>query len=174
MIKHLFTFFTLILFSVMSFSSCSDDEENDLNGTLIVNGTNCEVDYANCSFHGKITDEGEEIEIAAGGGFELLFIFEESMHRLEFSINGLSSPDKINIGENYISSNKVSVSGFRDISSIEFDSRFYDEDGSLSISERGSNYVIVDFKDFSFIKDTGKSETKYTFNGKVKFVDINS
>ena len=60
------------------------------------------------------------------------------------------------------------------LTSSELSSRYSDEVGKLSIVEKGSNYVVVRFENFSFIKDTGKSETKYVMNGEVKFSDINA
>ena len=162
MIQKFFTLIVVILLSTLTFSSCSsDDDEGGSNGSFSVNGEKCRIHDASCSFHGTISDDLGEFEIPPHGGFTMQFKFDESLYYFEFSVAGASSSDFIDVGD------------FRQITSIELSTRYYDEDGKLSISEKGSNYVVVNFDNFSFIKDTGKSEAKYTINGKVKFIDIN-
>lgn len=173
--KDLFTIILyFVLFSIFSFLSCvSDDGENVLNNIILINGKKCEIHDASCSFHGTISDDLGEFEIPPHGGFTMQFKFDESLYYFEFSVDGASSSDFIEVGENLVVDGMVDVGDFRQITSIELSTRYYDEDGKLSISEKGSNYVVVNFDNFSFIKDTGKSEAKYTINGKVKFIDIN-
>ena len=174
MIHKLFTKFAIVLFCVLSLSSCSNDDDNGgSNGNFSINGKKCEIHDASCSFHGTISDVLGELEIPPHGSFTMQFIFDESLYYFSSSIDGASSSDIIKVGQNLVSEGKVSVGDFRRITSIELSTRYYDEDGSFSISEKGSNYVVVNFNNFSFVKDTGKSETQYTFNGKVKFIDIN-
>lgn len=176
MLKKYFSILVCVLLGTLAFSSCSSDDEEDggSNGTFSVNGEKCDIHDASCSFHGTISDDLGEFEIPSHGGFTMQFIFGESLYYFEFSVEGASSSDVIKIGENLVSDGMVDVNYFRRLTSAELSTSYYDEDGKLSISEKGSNYVVVNFDNFSFIKDTGKSETKYTINGKVKFIDINA
>ena len=172
MFQRLFIAFAVGLLSTLSMSSCSNDDDNDIsNNKIVVNGEDCKIDYASCSFHKTIYDDLGEFEIPPHGSFTMDLIFDESLYQFKFSIDGTYSSNVINIGENCV--DDVDVTAFKMLTSIELSTRYYDEDGNLSISEKGSNYVVVNFNNFSFIKDTGKSETQYTVNGKVKFTDIN-
>ena len=174
MIQKFFTSIVVVLLSALTFTSCSsDDDEGGSNGSFSVNGEKCGIHDASCSFHGTISDDLGEFEIPPHGGFTMQFEFDKSLYYFEFSVDGASSSDVIKVGENLVTDGMVNVGDFRQITSIGLSTRYYDEDGKLSISEKGSNYVVVNFDNFSFIKDTGKSETKYTINGKVKFIDIN-
>lgn len=174
MIQKFFTSIVVVLLSALTFTSCSsDDDEGGSNGSFSVNGEKCRIHDASCSFHGTISDDLGEFEIPPHGGFTMQFKFDESLYYFEFSVDGASSSDFIEVGENLVVDGMVDVGYFRQITSIELSTRYYDEDGKLSISEKGSNYVVVNFDNFSFIKDTGKSEAKYIINGKVKFIDIN-
>lgn len=165
-------FTATMLFSLVS---CSDDNDNNPNNSfIIINGEKCNIEgECMCSFHGRISSEDEEIVIPSHGSFSINPIFNESVYHFEFSINGLSSLDVVKVNENFVSNDNVKVDGFRCISTIELSTSYHSEDGSLSISEKGSNYVIVNFDNFSFIKDNGNRETKYTINGIVKFFDVN-
>ena len=176
MLKNYFTILICVLLGTLTFSSCSssDDDESASNGSIFVNGEECEIYYTGCSFHGTISDSEGEFTIDPHGSFTMELIYDESLHLFNFSVDNLYSSDIIKVGENYVAEDKVDVTSFRGISSFELSTSYYDEDGKLSISEKGSNYVVVNFDNFSFVKDTGKSETKYTINGKVKYVDINA
>ena len=174
MIQKFFTSIVVVLLSALTFTSCSsDDDEGGSNGSFSVNGEKCRIHDASCSFHGTIRDDLGDFEIPPHGGFTMQFEYDESLYYFEFSVDGISSSDVIKVGENLVTDGRVDVGAFRRITSIGLSTRYYDEDGKLSISEKGSNFVVVNFDNFSFIKDTGNSETKYTINGKVKFFDIN-
>ena len=174
MIQKVFAASIVVLLSFLSFSSCSNDDDNDgSNGSFSINGEKCEIHDASCSFHGTISDDLGEFEIPPHGSFTMQVVFDESLYYFSFSIDDASSSDIIKTGETLVPDGIVNVDAFRQITMAELSTRYYDEDGNLSISEKGSNYVVVNFNNFSFIKDTGKSETQYTINGKVKFIDIN-
>lgn len=172
--KKIHNILTILVTIVMSFGfvSCSDDDNSLSNSFIVVNGEECKIDgEGQCSFHGTISDESGDIVIPPHAGFTLSLNYDESFYYFEFNIDDLNSPDIIN--ENFVLDGKVSVGGFRRYSVIELSTDYYGENGSLSISEKGTNYVVVNFDNFSFIKDTGNREIKYTINGKVKYVDIN-
>lgn len=166
-----------LLFSVSLFSSCSgsDDEPGDGGGgSLIVNGESCRIHSATCSFHGTIVDNLGEFEIPPHGGFNIQLEYDGSLYYFEFSVDGLSSQDRIQIGQNLVDDGLVEVHGFHRLTSAELSTRYSGEDGRLAIKKKGDSYVVVDFSNFSFVKDTGKSETTYTMKGEVKFSDINA
>lgn len=174
MVKNIATIFIFVFFGNFVFSSCENNNiENDTEYAILVNGTECKVHDASCSFHKTTYDDLGEFEIPPHGSFTMQFILDKSLYYFDFSVKSVSSSDILEIGKNLVSDDMVDVGDFRQISSIELSTRYYDENGTLSISEKESNYVVVNFGNFSFIKDTGKSETKYTINGKVKFIDIN-
>lgn len=174
MIQKVFTTSIIVLLCILTISSCSsDDDNNGSNGSFSINGEKCEIHDASCSFHGTISDDLGEFEIPPHGSFTMQVVFDESLYYFSFSIDDASSSDIIKTGVNLVSDGIVSLDAFRQITMAELSTRYYDEDGKLSISEKGSNYVVVNFDNFSFVKDTGKSETRYTINGKVKFIDIN-
>lgn len=176
--KYIYNIFITLFAAVMSLGlvSCSDDDGNDASNDnfIVINGQKSKiVGDCLCDFvKGHHIMDGE-IYIPAHGGFSIDFSFDDSFYRFEFSIDGLSSPDIAKINKNYVSDDEVSVDDFRRISSIELSTSYGDEDGNLFISEKGSDYVVVNFDNFSFIKDTGNREIEYTINGKVKFFDTN-
>lgn len=166
------TILICVLLSTLCFSACSNNDDVEANNTFSIDGVNCSIHSATCSFHGTITDILGEFEIPPHGAFSMQFIFDETLHIFSFSIDGLSSYDVINIGENFVSDGAVDVNEFRRLTAIGLSTRYGGEDGKLTITEKGSDYVIVSFDNFSFVKDTGNSESQYTINGKVKFIDI--
>lgn len=173
MAKNIFSIFSAFILCALTFISCSsNDDEVNTNNSFVIDDEKCSIHSATCSFHGTITDILGEFEIPPHGAFSMQFIFDETLHIFSFSIDELSSYDVINIGENFVSDGAVDVNEFRRLTAIELSTRYKEEDGKLTITEKGSDYVIVSFDNFSFVKDTGNSESQYTINGKVKFIDI--
>lgn len=154
-------------------STDGEDGEDVSNSYISVNGENCDISDASCSFHGTIVDDLGEFEIPPHASFTMHLVYDETFYWFSLNVDGASSSDVINLNENLVTDGNVDVDSFRMFSSFELSTRYYDEDGKLSIVEKGSNYVVVKFDNFSFIKDMGNSETKYVINGKVKFSDIN-
>lgn len=175
MTKNIFSVFVALFLCSLTFVSCSsDDEGGGSDSYIVVNGVGCDIHDAQCSFHGTISDDLGEFEIPSHASFTMQLIYDESLYYFSFTVDGASSSDVINLNENLVTDSNVDVDSFRMLTSSELSSRYSDEDGKLSIVEKGSNYVVVRFENFSFIKDTGKSETKYVMNGEVKFSDINA
>lgn len=175
MIKRLFIITANVLLAICFVTSCSsDDTSDDATDSFLVNGETCKIYDASCSFHGTIRDDLGEFEIPPHASFTMQLEFDETLYYFSFSIDDMNSEDRIQIGKNLVSDGAVDVNGFRRLTSAELSTRYSDESGKLTISKKGNGYVIVDFSNFSFIKDTGKSETKYTLKGDVKFYDINA
>lgn len=176
--KNYFSILVCLLLSTLTFTACSDDDDEgggdggSSNSSFTVDGVKCPISDASCSFGKSYTVES--VSIPAQANFSIEYEYEgDPYYRFEFTIYGLSSIANVDLNKNYVADGSVEVGDFRYLTSIEFNS-FSDEGGKLSIVEKGSDYVVVSFEKFSFVKDNGRNETKHVINGKVKFYDINA
>lgn len=161
-----------MLVSLCLFTACSsDDESGDGQSSITVDGTSCSIDDATICYSDEIEDSQGEFVIPAHASCVTYLFYDDSLYDFSFSIDEISSDRELKIGENVI--DKIDMHSFRPFTSIELSTRYSDEAGSVIVRDVAHGYAVLEFKDFSFVKDNSGRETTYHINGRIKYYDIN-
>lgn len=174
-IKNYFAVWVCLLLSTLTFTACSDDDDDEGgNSSFTVDGESCPINDASCSFvPGSYF--WDDLYVPGSGSFSIHYTKDGDPYYLfDFSIEGLTSKDEVALNKNYVADGSVDVNKIGSVSNVGLSTEYYDEGGKLSITEVGSDYVVVSFESFTFVEEKGSSTTKHTINGKVKFYDINA
>ena len=151
--------FICALLSALSFSSCSNNDEEDvLNGTLTIDGESFRVEMASCA--NGIREEYAD----AGCFFEAMLRGSEDIYKFTVELVGKYNLDKLKSGEDV--SNIVYVYSFHRISNVDFSS-FEDTDGKVIVKSVNSGSITLEFKNYTFNRYGSKES--YVINGLIEY-----
>ena len=169
--KRICSLMMCMLMSLCLFTACSSDDEPGDQGTIMVEGESSEIEDATISYHGDAEDSEGEFVIPAHASCVAYLFYDDSLYDFSFSIDGISTDKELVKGENVI--DDIEVHSFRPFTTIELSTRYSDEDGSVIVREVAHGYAVLEFRNFSFVKDNNGREHTYHINGMIKYYDIN-
>ena len=158
-----------VLMAVGMMTACSDGLDNE--SSMKVNGVSYGIDDAGIAYTSRIVDSQGEFEIPAHAGCDIYFNTGDDMYVFDFSIYGIKHESDLTKGKDV--TEDIVVHDYRSIYSIEFDYRYDVTAGSVIVKDIAHGYAIMEFNNFTFVKESGRYKDKYTMNGIVKFYDIN-
>lgn len=159
MIYRLFTLFTVVLLSALTFSSCSsDDEEGGSKGNFTVDGEVYRIEMASC------TDGTQEEYADAGCFFEAMLYGEEDAYYFTVELYGIYDLGELKSGEDV--TDVTGVYSFRPLSSAS-SSRYEETDGKVIVKSVSSSKITLEFKNFTFNKYN--SDYSYIVNGAIEY-----
>lgn len=144
------------------FSSCSTDEEdgNEINGSLKINGENYQVEDA------TISDGVSNEDVFVGRMFEAKLKGKDGFYHFSMEyIYYEGGSYSFNLIEGDITE-YINVESFRYITSVSFST--YDYVSGKVFLTHDENIVTLDFKDYTFKNDKGST---FVVNGSAKYID---
>ena len=169
--KYYLTAIFCLLMGLVTFTSCSEDGdpfEFPYEGSFNVNGTNCKIMDATCTYD---EDGYEDLFIPPHSTYGIQFHYKEQTYRMEFQVYYASDYTKLTPNEDV--AEDVRVLGFYPITYIS-SPRYEELSGKVIVREAKREHIVLEFKDYTFNEDDNGYEQTFKINGAVKFYDLNA
>lgn len=159
MFKNLLSFLLCVLFSTLTLTSCSnDEEESGSKGSFIIDGENYRVEMASC------TDGVQEEYANAGCFFEAILYGDEDAYHFTVELVSIYQLDKLKSGDDV--TDKTGVYSLRLLTNTDF-SRYQETDGKVIVKSVSNNKITLEYKNFTFNRDGSKYS--YIVNGVIEY-----